>query len=379
MDEHLPDDLTATRTALVRDVTQILGDVGAAGGVCVSGAVATSQALVHTIEESILIALYEADTGLTPRRSELVNLLTRASSFERALFDYVERQRIQRRSALSRGVTRLHACGDSAELDQQAAQVALEALGARRVALSRVRDGVWSSWRMASVEDRGSLTVWGERGPIALEQLPIEQAVVNTGQTALTVAPARSGASAVPTLRSCVVGPIVVENEVIGLLHVEFGTHEPDADERHLVLSFGQTLGRVHEQLTTREQFGGQRSAADDLQGAAQRAMSIDTDIELSVDPLGISRESRGESQVPAADTDRANLTARQRETLDLVLRGYTNAQIAERLIISVATVKSHVRAILHRVGAVNRAEAIARYLSQDDSGADRSGREAQF
>jgi DNA-binding CsgD family transcriptional regulator len=36
-----------------------------------------------------------------------------------------------------------------------------------------------------------------------------------------------------------------------------------------------------------------------------------------------------------------------------------------------VATVKSHVRAILHRVGAVNRAEAIARYVAQDHFGAD--------
>jgi DNA-binding CsgD family transcriptional regulator len=368
MDERLPGDLTAMHTALVRDVVRILGDVGAAEKVCAGGAVATSQALVHTIGESILSALHEVDTGLSQRRSELVNLLVRTGRFEGELFDYVERQRVQQRAALSRGVTRLRACGDSAELDQQVAEVALDALGARRVALSRVRDGVWSSWRMASVEDLGSLTAWAERGPIALEHLPVEQAVVNTGQTALTLAPARSGA-AVQTLRTCVVGPIVVENAVIGLLHVEFGNHEPGADERHLVLSFGQTLGRVHEQLTTREQFGGQRSAAEDLQRAAQRAMSIDADIELSVDPLGISRESRGEAQVPTADRSRAKLTARQRETLELVLRGYTNAQIAERLIISVATVKSHVRAILHRVGAVNRAEAIARYVAQDHSG----------
>ena len=292
---------TATQTALVRDVVRIFGDVGAAEKVCAGGAVATSQALVHQIGESILSALHEVDTGLSQRRSELVNLLVRTGRFEGELFDYVERQRVQQRAALSRGVTRLRACGDSAELDQQVAEVALDALGARRVALSRVRDGVWSSWRMASVEDLGSLTAWAERGPIALEHLPVEQAVVNTGQTALTVAPARSGASAVhPALpHPCVVGPIVVENEVIGLLHVEFGNHEPGADERHLVLSFGQTLGRVHEQLTTREQFGGQRSAAEDLQRAAQRAMSIDADIELSVDLAlwdfpGIARRSPG-------------------------------------------------------------------------------------
>jgi hypothetical protein len=78
MDERLPGDLTAMRTALVRDVVRILGDVGAAEDVCAGGVVATSQALVHTIGESILSALHEADTGLTQRRSELVNLLVRA-------------------------------------------------------------------------------------------------------------------------------------------------------------------------------------------------------------------------------------------------------------------------------------------------------------
>jgi DNA-binding CsgD family transcriptional regulator len=378
MDERLPDDLTATRSAFVRDVKRVIGGIGAPQEYCAGGAVATLQAQIHTIEESILSALNEVGTGLASRRSELVNLLVRAGRFDGELADYVERQRAQQRAALSRGVTRLRACGDSAKLDQQAAEIALDALSARRVALSRVRDRVWSSWRMASVEDLGSLTAWAERGPIALEHLPVEQGVVNTRQTALTVAPARSGVSAARALRTCVVGPIVVENEVIGLLHVQFGNHEPDTHQRHMVLSFGQTLGRVHEKLTTREQFSVQGSAAEHLQHAAQRAMSLDAGVELSVDPFGIGRESRGDTPVSTADGSRANLTVRQRETLDLLLSGYTNAQIAEHLIISVATVKSHVRAILHRVGAVNRAEAIARYAAQHHSGDDQIGREAQ-
>jgi DNA-binding CsgD family transcriptional regulator len=378
MNERLPDDLTATQLALVGDVIRLIGGVGDPKEVNVGWTVAASQAQIHTIEESILSAMNEVDTGLRQRRSELAGLLVRAGRFEGALSDYGQRQRAQQRAALSRGLTRLRACGDSAKLDQQAAEIALEALGARRVALSLVRDGFWSSWRMTSVENLESLTPWAECGPISLEQLPVEHAVVTTGHVALTVAPARSGVSAERALRTCVVGPIMVENEVIGLLHVEFGNRQPDAHERHLVLSFGQTLGRVHEQLTTREQFGGQRSAAQHVQRAAQHATRIATDVELSVDQRGIAPESRGEAQRHTADGNRANLTVRQRETLDLVLRGYTNAQIAERLIISVATVKSHVRAILHRVGAVNRAEAIARYDAQTHSGAGQIGREAQ-
>jgi DNA-binding NarL/FixJ family response regulator len=61
----------------------------------------------------------------------------------------------------------------------------------------------------------------------------------------------------------------------------------------------------------------------------------------------------------------RGALTVRQREVLDLVVAGLSNAEIAEQLVISMTTVKSHVRAILRASGAVNRADAMAR-LARD-------------
>ncbi len=42
---------------------------------------------------------------------------------------------------------------------------------------------------------------------------------------------------------------------------------------------------------------------------------------------------------------------------------GDSNARIANRLFISEATVKAHVRHILRKLGAANRAEAVSRYL----------------
>ena len=54
------------------------------------------------------------------------------------------------------------------------------------------------------------------------------------------------------------------------------------------------------------------------------------------------------------------DLTGREREVLDLMSQGLTNAQIAERLSISQSTVKFHARGILFKLGAANRAEAVS-------------------
>jgi NarL family two-component system response regulator LiaR len=53
-------------------------------------------------------------------------------------------------------------------------------------------------------------------------------------------------------------------------------------------------------------------------------------------------------------------LTDRQKEVLALIVEGASNAEIAERLVISPATVRYHVSTILSRLGAANRAEAAA-------------------
>jgi NarL family two-component system response regulator LiaR len=54
------------------------------------------------------------------------------------------------------------------------------------------------------------------------------------------------------------------------------------------------------------------------------------------------------------------NLTPREREVLALLAAGLSNAQLAERLAISQATVKYHVRSILTKLGAASRTEAVS-------------------
>lgn len=59
-------------------------------------------------------------------------------------------------------------------------------------------------------------------------------------------------------------------------------------------------------------------------------------------------------------------LTERELEVLSLLVEGLSNAVIAERLVISIATAKFHVRGILSKLGVSSRTEAVALALQQD-------------
>jgi DNA-binding NarL/FixJ family response regulator len=65
---------------------------------------------------------------------------------------------------------------------------------------------------------------------------------------------------------------------------------------------------------------------------------------------------ARAASAAPFPD-----LTTREREILDLVARGRSNAQIAEQLVLSAKTVRNHVSSIFTKMQVVDRAQAIVK------------------
>jgi NarL family two-component system response regulator LiaR len=75
----------------------------------------------------------------------------------------------------------------------------------------------------------------------------------------------------------------------------------------------------------------------------------------LSPEAARVLIQSTRPSKEPAPD-----LTEREREVLNLVVQGKSNQQIAEAMVISIATVKAHMSSILSKLGVSSRAEAIA-------------------
>jgi DNA-binding NarL/FixJ family response regulator len=79
--------------------------------------------------------------------------------------------------------------------------------------------------------------------------------------------------------------------------------------------------------------------------------------------PVTVRAVWAGQTAVPSvarAVLETADLSQREREVLDLVAAGLSNAQIADRLCVTEHTVKSHLGAVFTKLGVHSRSEAIA-------------------
>jgi DNA-binding NarL/FixJ family response regulator len=66
---------------------------------------------------------------------------------------------------------------------------------------------------------------------------------------------------------------------------------------------------------------------------------------------------------VKAGDQSRNDLTRRERQVLRLMSDGLTNNEIAERLEVSLSTVKAQVSGVISKLGASSRTEAVGMAL----------------
>jgi DNA-binding NarL/FixJ family response regulator len=98
-------------------------------------------------------------------------------------------------------------------------------------------------------------------------------------------------------------------------------------------------------------------AGAEEIQEALRRVVSGQAALDPAVQHHLI--DVIASSQPGGAQVLPDGLTPREAEVLGLIAEGLTNAQIAARLVVSEATVKSHVNHLLPKIGARDRAQAV--------------------
>jgi DNA-binding NarL/FixJ family response regulator len=102
--------------------------------------------------------------------------------------------------------------------------------------------------------------------------------------------------------------------------------------------------------------------SGDELTDAIHRV--AEGDAVFSPRLAGFVLDAFGGGEATARDDELDTLTAREREVLQLIARGYRYKEIAARLHLSVKTVESHVSAVLRKLQLSNRHE-LTRWAAQ--------------
>jgi DNA-binding CsgD family transcriptional regulator len=265
-------------------------------------------------------------------------------------------------------VERLRAIATPDALLEHACEELVRGCHFGRAVLSRVDGGVWRPW-MAYFADGSARESWFNEWidrAIPLDDLVLEASLL-TDQRPVAVYDTRSANVHRPIIveaghsDSYVAAPVVVSDSVIGFVHADHAHvgRQVDAVDRDVVWAFAQRFAQLYERAVLAERLGEQREHLRRALASVDDALDAGClDDERGSGTLGRAVPTFG----PGDGIEQ--LTARESEVLALVAVGATNVQIADRLMVSESTVKTHVKHILRKLGAANRAQAISQYFS---------------
>jgi DNA-binding CsgD family transcriptional regulator len=304
---------------------------------------------------------------------ELVYELTELGSELRAR-DLFERLDMLERIQESMQV--LHECESTEELILTAPRELCRACGFSRAMISRIRGSSWVPELYEAVPgmdpDAGVFKAWVEQVEIPLEHMLLETELVRRRMPALVSDALRDPRTFKEIVTrghtsAYVVAPIIPAGRAIGFLHADrIGQDEQvTAEDRENIWTFAEHFGFVYHRAVLVERLASQRAQLHEaFVQAEQRFEDLrNAEIELGQSEAGAPESSASALFLRTESRIDALLTRREREVLELITSGATNIRIAEQLVISEGTVKSHVKHILRKLRVGNRAEAVARYL----------------
>jgi DNA-binding CsgD family transcriptional regulator len=283
-------------------------------------------------------------------------------------------ERLRVLEAVQEAAERLAEAGPVSEIVDRAPAEACRALGLDRCVLSRIDDGLLVAEAIHCGEAAGDaarmLTALQESS-VRLGYPLVEAEMLRRRRAIVIDAPdgpeeaSRHAFSAVMAWGEHVATPIVLEGRVIGFLHgdrVASGTPLRES-ERDGLWRFALAFADIFERAVLRRRLRIQRQ---ELRQVASWADARTSELSDGAIDLAVEREAPGGDEAPRGGGDAALrdlLTRRELDVLEHMVQGETNADIARALVVSEGTVKFHVKNILRKLHASNRAEATSRYL----------------
>jgi DNA-binding CsgD family transcriptional regulator len=269
---------------------------------------------------------------------------------------------------------RLAELGPPSEMRSQSPKLAADVLDFDRVLLSSIRASalVADALHFTSDEQRGDVLSELRGRPVALGYPLIEGEIMRRRRAQVVHAAdgqavAKYAFADVLHWTSYVAAPVILDGRPSGFFHADrhgSGPDVTDADATRLA-SFAACFAVVYERAVLRHRLRVQREEMGQVAGwAAARTSELgDRSVTLAEDG---DRDEEAKPVRSAGMGDSALrdlLTPRELDVLQLMVRGETNAAIASQLVVSQGTVKFHVKNILRKLHAANRAEATSRYL----------------
>lgn len=280
-------------------------------------------------------------------------------------------------AGLAAALDRLAAAPSSGEMSRRAPAELREACGFTRVMISSARGSRWlpdtirpEDYADPDADEFDRFARDGNEIPLArsmLETEMIRHRVAVIVEHAETDPRTYKPLVRVTRSRSYVAAPITTNRRVIGFLHA-------DRLRQHSHITVGdlQSIDRfaaefsvLFECAVLRERIDGQRTRMSEVLSEVTADLAA-----LADEPLGLPPTAREPASGTESDSNAAPRTAprdllsrREQEVLTLLVAGATNRAIAQELVLSSETVKSHVSSILRKLRAGSRSEAVARYL----------------
>lgn len=339
------------------------------------GDVASAQAMLDETGESLVAVVEDQTDGATGAAA--ARLLLDHARLYADVREAMSARRIRGFAQVNDALGRLRGI-TSVEQMLERAPAEIARFGFDRVMLTRVEGTVGRVTAFHFPDDpewgREILRV-GQAEPLKLDHLLLESEMLRRRGPVL-VADAGNDPRVHPALaeasrsRSYVAAPVMPQGNVIALLHADCYAQRRIVDEvdRDLLWLFAEGFGHAVERASL---LGRLTSLRQEVRRANSSILAVmdefcEADVEVARVEGGqhtMARSAAAAMFVTAENRLESLLTPRELDVMRLMALGETNGGIARKLVVSEGTVKSHVKHILRKLRANNRAEAVSRYV----------------